>query len=218
MIKALRDAALRGILPDRLIQEVRQSMRQLRKSVSSVLLSAVCAVALATLAFWHPAMAQQAAQQAAQAEYTLGAGDKLEVTVFGHTDLSGTFDVDGAGQISLPLIGQIVVLGMTAGQAETVIRERLTPDYLKNPRVSLQVLNYRPFYIIGEVKQPGSYPYVNGLTVIQAVALAGGFTYRAKEKKIVVQRASDPARQKRQVRQVDAVLPGDIIEVPERYF
>jgi len=107
---------------------------------------------------------------------------------------------------------------MTAGQAEKVIRERLTPDYLKNPRVSLQVLNYRPFYIIGEVKQPGSYPYVNGLTVIQAVALAGGFTYRAKEKKIVVQRASDAARQKRQVRQTDAVLPGDIIEVPERYF
>jgi polysaccharide export outer membrane protein len=167
----------------------------------------------------HPAAAQQAAvQQAVQAEYTLGAGDKLEVTVFGHTDLSGTFDVDGAGQISLPLIGQIVVLGMTAGQAEKVIRERLTPDYLKNPRVSLQVLNYRPFYIIGEVKQPGSYPYVNGLTVIQAVALAGGFTYRAKEKKIVVQRASDAARQKRQVRQTDAVLPGDIIEVPERYF
>lgn len=194
-------------------------MRLMRKSLSLTLLSAAFAAALMTLALTHPAAAQQAAvQQAVQAEYTLGAGDKLEVTVFGHTDLSGTFDVDGAGQISLPLIGQIVVLGMTAGQAETVIRERLTPDYLKNPRVSLQVLNYRPFYIIGEVKQPGSYPYVNGLTVIQAVALAGGFTYRAKEKKIVVQRASDAARQKRQVRQTDAVLPGDIIEVPERYF
>jgi protein involved in polysaccharide export with SLBB domain len=194
-------------------------MRLMRKSLSLTLLSAALATALLTLAQMHPAAAQQAAvQQAVQAEYTLGAGDKLEVTVFGHTDLSGTFDVDGAGQISLPLIGQIVVLGMTAGQAEKVIRERLTPDYLKNPRVSLQVLNYRPFYIIGEVKQPGSYPYVNGLTVIQAVALAGGFTYRAKEKKIVVQRASDAARQKRQVRQTDAVLPGDIIEVPERYF
>jgi protein involved in polysaccharide export with SLBB domain len=194
-------------------------MRLMRKSLSLTLLSAALATALLTLAQMHPAAAQQAAvQQAVQAEYTLGAGDKLEVTVFGHTDLSGTFDVDGAGQISLPLIGQIVVLGMTAGQAEKVIRERLTPDYLKNPRVSLQVLNYRPFYIIGEVKQPGSYPYVNGLTVIQAVALAGGFTYRAKEKKIVVQRASDAARQKRQVRQTDAVLPGDIIEVQERYF
>ena len=194
-------------------------MRLMRKSLSLTLLSAALAAALMMLAQMHPAAAQQAAvQQAVQAEYTLGAGDKLEVTVFGHTDLSGTFDVDGAGQISLPLIGQIVVLGMTAGQAEKVIRERLTPDYLKNPRVSLQVLNYRPFYIIGEVKQPGSYPYVNGLTVIQAVALAGGFTYRAKEKKIVVQRASDAARQKRQVRQTDAVLPGDIIEVPERYF
>ena len=194
-------------------------MLLMRKSLSLTLLSAALATALLTLAQMHPAAAQQAAvQQAVQAEYTLGAGDKLEVTVFGHTDLSGTFDVDGAGQISLPLIGQIVVLGMTAGQAEKVIRERLTPDYLKNPRVSLQVLNYRPFYIIGEVKQPGSYPYVNGLTVIQAVALAGGFTYRAKEKKIVVQRASDAARQKRQVRQTDAVLPGDIIEVPERYF
>lgn len=155
---------------------------------------------------------------APKAEYTLGAGDKVEVTVFGHPDLSGTFDVDGTGLISLPLIGQLPVLGMTAGETEMTIRQRLTPDYLKNPRVSIQVLNYRPFYIIGEVKQPGSYPYVNGLTVLQAVALAGGFTYRAKEKKIVVQRANDPSRAKRSVRRGDPILPGDIIEVPERYF
>lgn len=191
-------------------------MRPSRKQFCLTLLAAIIAIMAATVGTMRPANAQQASEQ--QAEYTLGPGDRLEVTVFGHTDLSGTFDVDGAGQISLPLIGQLAVLGMTAGQAETVIRDRLTPDYLKNPRVSLQVLNYRPFYIIGEVKQPGSYPYVNGLTVIQAVALAGGFTYRAKEKKILVQRASDPARQKRLVRQTDAVLPGDILEVPERYF
>lgn len=180
-------------------------------------LTLACVLLLASVSAFAVAQTPDP-QQAAVEEYTLGAGDKVEVTVFGHPDLSGTFDVDGTGLISLPLIGQLPVLGMTAGQTETNIRSRLTPDYLKNPRVSIQVLNYRPFYIIGEVKQPGSYPYVNGLTVLQAVAVAGGFTYRAKEKKIVVQRANDPSRAKRGARQGDPVLPGDIIEVPERYF
>ncbi len=180
---------------------------------------ALVVLLLALAVFGRPAVAQAPGAAAqVRAEYALGAGDRIAVTVFRHQDLSGEFDVDGAGRVTLPLIGQMDVLGLTAPEVETAVTARLMPDYLKNPRVSVQVLTYRPFYIIGEVKQPGGYPYVSGLTVVQAVALAGGFTYRAKPNEMLIQRAGDPSREKRRVGQTDPVLPGDIIEVPERFF
>jgi polysaccharide export outer membrane protein len=151
-------------------------------------------------------------------EYTLGAGDEVRLTVFGQDDLSGTFQVDGSGKISLPLIGKVKAGGLTIRETETVIVDKLKPDYLKNPRVSLEVMNYRPFYIIGEVKKPGSYPYVNGMTVVNAIALGGGYTYRARENNIYITRAKDPERSKQKASHDTLVLPGDIIEVPERYF
>ena len=156
--------------------------------------------------------------QAQVLEYTLGSGDQLRVTVFGHQDLSGEFFVDGSGTISLPLIGQIKAGGQTARQIERKIVDMLKPDYLKNPRVSVEVLNYRPFYIIGEVKNPGSYPFVSGMKVINAIALAGGYTYRARENELLVTRASGPDRKKRPATHDTVILPGDVIEVPERFF
>lgn len=151
-------------------------------------------------------------------EYRLGAGDRVKVTVFGHADLSGEFEVNGAGQIAMPLIRLVQVRGLTAEEAELVIAGKLSPGYLKNPRVSVSVLNYRPFYIIGEVNNPGSYPYVSDMTVLNAVALAGGFTYRAKKSKVSIIRADDPEEKKTVISLDTLVLPGDIIEVPERYF
>lgn len=151
-------------------------------------------------------------------EYTLGAGDEVRLTVFGQDDLSGTFQVDGSGTISLPLIGKVKAGGQTVRETEIAIIDKLKPDYLKNPRVSLEVMNYRPFYIIGEVKKPGSYPYVNGMTVVNAIALGGGYTYRARENNIYITRAKDPDRKKQEASHDTLVLPGDIIEVPERYF
>jgi len=156
--------------------------------------------------------------QAQEFEYTLGSGDQLRVTVFGHEDLSGEFFVDGSGTVSLPLIGQIKAGGQNARQIERKIVDMLKPDYLKNPRVSVEVLNYRPFYIIGEVKNPGSYPFVSGMKVINAIALAGGYTYRARENELLVSRASDPDRKKRPATHYTVILPGDVIEVPERFF
>lgn len=94
----------------------------------------------------------------------------------------------------------------------------MKPDYLKDPRVSVEVLNYRPFYIIGEVKKPGSYAYVSGMTVVNAIALAGGYTYRARENNILVTRATDPKNIKHPADHDTQVLPGDVIEVPERFF
>ena len=155
---------------------------------------------------------------AAGLDYKLGAGDRVKVTVFGHEDLSGEFEVDGSGQLSLPLIQDVDANGIELDELEERIIDKLRPDYLLNPQVSVEVLNYRPFYILGEVRVPGSYAYVNGMTVVNAVAMAGGFTYRAKETEVVIIRANDPSKSKARASQETTVLPGDVIEIPERFF
>jgi len=163
---------------------------------------------------------EQAAQAQAQLanSYTLGPGDRVRITVFGHEDMSGEFEVDGSGIISPPLVRDIRAQGMTVREVEKVVAERLSPDYLKNPSVSVEVMNYRPFYIFGEVNSPGSYPYVNGMTVVNAVAMAGGYTYRARTGSARLTRATDRTKTPETVDRDTPVLPGDVIEVPERYF
>lgn len=168
------------------------------------------------LAGGQPVRAQTDVNPTAQNnDYVLGTGDQIKVTVFGHDDLSGQFQIGGNGRVSLPLIGEINASGLTVGQVEQEVVGKLKPDYLKNPQVSVEVLNYRPFYILGEVNQPGSYPYVNGMRVINAVALAGGYTYRADEDDLWVTRAEGSRERAGPTTQV---FPGDVIEVPERFF
>ncbi len=167
----------------------------------------------------NPSKEQAAKVQAELAtSYTLGPGDRVRVTVFGHEDLSGEFEVDGSGMISPPLVRNIKAQGLTVRQVEKIIADRLSPDYLRNPSVSVEVMNYRPFYIFGEVNSPGSYPYVNGMTVVNAVAMAGGYTYRARQSTARLTRATDNSRTPESVDRDTPVLPGDVIEVPERYF
>lgn len=161
------------------------------------------------------ASATQAQEEPA---YQLGTGDLLRVTVFGHEDLSGEFEVSSSGEITLPLIGDVTARNLTLSQLEDRIINQLQPDYLKNPQVSIDVLNYRPFYIIGEVKNPGSYPYVGGMRVVNAVAIAGGFTYRARENRLLIRRAGNPDAEPEEAGPNTIVLPGDVIEVPERFF
>ena len=151
-------------------------------------------------------------------EYALGAGDRVKVTVFGERDLSGTFEIGGDGIMAFPLIGKVQAGGLTPRALEGEITARLKDGYLKKPQVSAEVVNYRPFYILGEVKQPGSYPYVSGMTVITAVALGGGFTNRARKASFYITRASDPEGAKRAVGTDAVVLPGDIVRVRERFF
>ena len=155
---------------------------------------------------------------AGQAGYTFGTGDRIRLTVFGHEDLSGEFTISETGEISLPLAGSLNLGGLTIRQAEQKVVETLKPDYLVNPRVGIEVLDYRPFYIIGEVNAPGSYPYVNGMTVTEAVALGGGFTHRARKERMVVIRASDPTRTEQPMSVTDVVFPGDVVKVLERFF
>ena len=150
--------------------------------------------------------------------YEVGSGDVVRITVFGHADLSGTFTVDGSGFVAFPLIGNLRVGGLNTKQITGKIVASLQPDYLKNPHVSAEIMNYRPFYIAGEVNKPGSYPYVSSMTVINAIALAGGYTNRARESRLLIIRAKDHERLKMPATPNTFVMPGDVIEIPERIF
>ena len=153
-----------------------------------------------------------------QQEYRIGPGDRLNVTVFGHPDLSSELLVDGSGRISMPLIGQIPANGKTLSELQADITVAFDRDFIINPRVTVEVVNFRPFYILGQVARPGSYPYIEGMTVRMAVAIAGGFTRRAREDPIIVIRANDPEQEKIEVGQDALVLPGDLFEVDRRLF
>ncbi|AAK22156.1 conserved hypothetical protein [Caulobacter vibrioides CB15] len=156
---------------------------------------------------------------AAQAvDYLLGPGDKVRVTVYGEESLSGEFFVAGTGLMSLPLIGEIKVGGMTVGQFQTAVQDKLKDGYLRDPRVSAEVLTFRPFYILGEVEKPGTYPYTSGLTVLNAVATAGGFTYRADKKIVYIKRNGDASEIKGELKPSTLVSPGDTIRIGERFF
>ena len=148
----------------------------------------------------------------------VGSGDLLKITIFNQEELSGEYLINGAGQIALPLIGDINAKDITVKQVEQGIANKLKPDYLLNPRVNVQVLNYRPVYILGEVKEPQSYPYVDGMTYLNAVAIAGGFTYRAKEDHVMVVRMKDPKKVEIRLNMDEKVMPGDVIHVEERFF
>jgi polysaccharide export outer membrane protein len=137
--------------------------------------------------------------------YTLGAGDRIRTTVYGN------------GDVALPLIQTVPAIGQTPRDLEQAITDRLQPQYLRNPLVSVEVLTPRPFYILGEVSAPGSYPYSAGINVVKAAALAGGFTYRANTKKVRITREGDTEPIERASLQSE-VKPGDVIEVPERFF
>jgi polysaccharide export outer membrane protein len=150
--------------------------------------------------------------------YRLGAGDKIRVSVFGEPNLTGEYEVDGGGTVTLPLIGRVKAAGLTSDELKKSL-ERNYREYLKAPDVSVAILNYRPFYIVGEVNKPGNYPYVSGITVINAVAIAGGFTYRANTSNFYVQRKKkDDASSQIVAEQTTEVRPGDVIIVRERYF
>ena len=150
--------------------------------------------------------------------YRLGGGDRLRVNVFGEDDLSGEFVIDGGGHVSLPLVGEVQAGGMTVREFEQETVSVLSERYLRNPQVSVEVLNFRPFYILGEVNAGGEYPYVQRMTVLNAVAVAGGFTYRADRNRVFVVRADSPDEIELDLDQGAIVLPGDIIRIPERFF
>jgi polysaccharide export outer membrane protein len=150
--------------------------------------------------------------------YRLGPGDKLKVTVFGQPQESGQFEIDGSGNLAYPLIGTVPAQGLTVPELQERLRVTLDQSYIVNPRVSVEVLNYRPFYIYGEVQKAGSYPYVAGLTVRRAVAIAGGYTRRARFAPVTVVREGTSGPRQFSAELDVPIMPGDTLEVMQRLF
>lgn len=165
-----------------------------------------------------PATSGPSSMTSNDAGYILGSGDRVRIAVFGEPSLSGDYQVDGLGKLAFPLIGQIQAGGLTASGLQARLASALSPDYVKNPSVSVEILSYRPFYIVGEVRTPGSYPYVAGMSVINGVAIAGGFTYRAKKEDFYVTRTVGSKKVRLDANPETPLEPGDVITVRERFF
>jgi polysaccharide export outer membrane protein len=156
-------------------------------------------------------------EQAQPADYQLGPGDQLRITVFGETDLTGQFVVGSQGTIAYPLVGEVRAAGLTVAQFTTALQSSLQA-YVRQPNVSVEVANYRPFFILGEVQRPGTYPYSASLTVLNAVATAGGFTYRANEGRVFIRHANEQVEHAYPITIATPVLPGDTVRIGERLF
>jgi polysaccharide export outer membrane protein len=163
-----------------------------------------------------PAATTDAAQT--NPDYRLGTGDKLRIIVFGEDDLGGEYVVDAGGYIRLPLVGQLKASGLSPGEFERQMITVLQEGYLKDPRVSIEVLNFRPFYILGEVNKPGEYPYSSEMSVLNAVAKAGGYTYRANTSNVLIRRAGATREEAAPADHTTKIAPGDIIRIRERFF
>jgi protein involved in polysaccharide export with SLBB domain len=150
--------------------------------------------------------------------YRLGTADKVRVIVFNEPSLSGEFTVSDSGGLSLPLIGDVNATGRTPAEVIDDITSRLKNGYLLNPQVSIDVLTYRPFYILGEVSKPGEYPFATSLTVMNAVARAEGYTYRANKKKVFIKRAGETEEKRYSLTPDLKIYPGDTVRIGERYF
>ena len=153
-----------------------------------------------------------------KSDYRLGAGDKVRVTVYGEPNLTGEYYVSTRGTLSVPLIGDVAAAGQTVPQIAEAVRTKLADGYIRDPKVAAEVLTYRPYYILGEVNKPGEYPYTSDLTVMNAVATAGGFTYRAQTKKVLIRHAQSGKEIEAPLTATTPVEAGDTVRIKERFF
>lgn len=199
-------------------------MRKLKFSFWSIVLSLCVGISLASAQSYnstaHPSGSDRNQySQSPDSSYALGSGDLISIQVFGEEDLSiKEIRLTDAGSFSYPFLGEIRAKGRTSTQVEAIITQGLLGDYLIDPKVSVSILEYRPFYVNGEVKKPGGYPFKPGLTLRKAIALAGGFSDRASRSKFYIIRDNDPSRTPLRVTIDSGVYPGDIITVDESFF
>jgi protein involved in polysaccharide export with SLBB domain len=150
-------------------------------------------------------------------EYRLGAGDQLRITVFNEAELTGQYVVGSQGTISYPLVGEVRAAGLTVLEFTESLRQALL-EFIRQPNVNVEVANYRPFFILGEVQRPGTYPFSADLTVLNAVATAGGFTYRANRGRVFIRHADEQEERSYPLTIATPVLPGDTVRIGERLF
>jgi polysaccharide export outer membrane protein len=168
-----------------------------------------------------PPTSNQATSRAAtitDEDYTLGVGDKMRITVYNESNLTGEYPVNANGKISMALIGEVTAAGMTPSDLANEVTKQLANGYLRKPQVAIDVLTFRPFYIMGEVTKPGEYPSTSGLTVMNAVATAQGFTYRANKKFAYIRHAGETEERKVALTPDLRIRPGDSIRVTQRFF
>lgn len=149
----------------------------------------------------------------------LGPGDKLRIVTFNHENLTGEFKVSGSGKVAFPLVGDVEAEGLTTDQLQTAIATALQGGgYVVTPYVTAEVIEYRPFYVLGEVNEPGSFGFVPGLTAANAIATAGGFSYRANQRRVYIRRAGATEEVVVPLTATTPVFPGDTVRIAERYF
>jgi polysaccharide export outer membrane protein len=183
--------------------------------LSVVILALVnCMTALAVIA---PARADDGGVTPDR-DYRLGSGDTVSITVYGEPDLSVVAKVGSNGRVAYPFLGELTVTGVTLAELEKRLTKALDGEYLRNPKVSVTVTEYRQYFINGQVHSPGGHPYQPGLTVRKAITLAGGLTERASERKITLIPDGSKDKQGRKVGMDDPVSPGDIITIDESFF
>jgi polysaccharide biosynthesis/export protein len=180
--------------------------------------SSVLAVMIAVNGCAAPMLSPEAFQASMNEPYTLSSGDRLRVIVFGQDTLSNAYIVDGTGRISFPLIGLVECKGLSTAQLESQIAHRLRNGFLREPRVSVEIEQYRPFFILGEVNQSGQYPYVNGATIQTGVAIAGGFSPRGARSYAEVTRIINGMPKTESVPITFPLRPGDTVTIKERLF
>src|SRR5262245_28452246 len=161
---------------------------------------------------------QQSLAAAATAPAKLQPGDKVSINVFGEDKLSGEYQINQSGQISLPLAGTIEAQGLTQAELEQALAKKFRSEYLKHPRVTVTIATLQPYYMMGEVSKPGEYAYKSGLNIMTALAIAGGPTYRASRSTVEIQRRGETTKRGYPISASVPILPGDVINVPQRYF
>jgi len=151
-------------------------------------------------------------------EYRLGPGDRVKVAVYGEERLTGDYAVGANGFVALPLVGDVPASGQTVAQFGDEVRRRLASRFMRDPQVSVEMINLRPVYILGEVQKPGEFPYADRMSVYALVAKAGGFTYRAHQGYVYVRGENEASERAVRLTSGTAIQPGDTVRVPERHF
>lgn len=194
-------------------------LRRLLPLLPAALLIAACAGPTTGAQPGDPATRSIGAAGGAETGYEIAAGDRLRVAVFGDETMSGEYAVDETGAVTIPLAGPVQVAGRTPqGAADAIVTVLRTGGLFRDPKVTVEVLTLRPFYIFGEVNRAGEYPYKPGLSLFAAVATAGGYTYRADTSSVYIRKATEAAEKRYDLDADIAIMPGDVIRIPERYF
>ncbi|WP_350334488.1 polysaccharide biosynthesis/export family protein [Coralliovum pocilloporae] len=180
--------------------------------------SIAIALVLALAACSSTAPRNPSLTQGLKGPYRLDSGDQLRILVFGQRELTNSYTVDQSGFLSFPLVGAIPARGRTTADMEKAIAKKLKNGFLRNPDVTVEVQTFRPFFIRGAVRAPGQFPYVNGMTVENAIAIAGGFTERAAKKSVFITRHINGKVINGRLALTDPIRPGDTIRIDERLF